>query len=89
MELVKKKKLLSTVSNLKDMTFIIYIASFGSNSNIHLLCRAQLVFFCIDKTSIIISSKYSNFTDIFTLELATKLSKYNEIIDHSIDLVNI
>lgn len=40
-----------------------------------------------DETFIFVSSKYANFADVFSKNLATKLSEYIEITDYIIDLI--
>ena len=42
----------------------------------------------VEKTSTKVSTKYLDFADIFSLDLASKLPKHTRINDHTIELVN-
>lgn len=53
----------------------------------HLSCGVQIESLNINKTSISIVSKYTDFADVFSNKLATKLSKYIGINDYVITLI--
>ena len=54
----------------------------------HSLKKAQIACLKADKIPIKVSSKYPNFADIFSLKLATKLSKHTKINDYANELVD-
>lgn len=50
--------------------------------------KTQIVYPKRDKVLIKVSTKYINFTNIFSSKLAIKLLKYIGINDHTIELIN-
>ena len=54
----------------------------------HLLKKAQIAHLKVDKVSTKVSSKYTNFVDIFLPKLAAKLHKYTRINNYAIELVD-
>ena len=59
-----------------------------TNANIYLFCKAQIAGLTTKKVLIKVSTKYANFTNMFPLNLASKLSKYTSINNHTIKLEN-
>ena len=51
-------------------------------------CRSQIAGFLAKEASTKVSVTYSNFADIFSLNLASKLPKYNGINNYTIELVD-
>ena len=72
--------------------FVIYIAifniSFDSNTQLYYLKNIEIAYLKIDKISIKVSCKYTNFLVIFLLKLVIKSFKYMSINNHIIKLVN-
>lgn len=95
-ELVEKKKFTAVALDPKYKIFIIYISSvhvISLNStlfdvDIYSFCRPQIVSLIANKAHIKVFAKYTNFTNIFFLYLAFVLSKYTEINDYTIELVD-
>lgn len=74
--------------NSNDMIFIVYISFFPSfDLNDHPFYRAQIALVIQDKALIVILSKYTDFVDIFSPNLAAKLSEQIRINNHFINLV--
>lgn len=86
--MIKKKKFVVIAFNLEDEIFVVYVTSFSWDLDIYLSRKALSAFFSIDKVFIVVSSKYADFIDVFSLGLIFKLFKYIEIINYVINLVN-
>ena len=86
-ELIRKKEFTIVALNLENETFIIHVASISLDSDVHLIQRAQIVLLKINKACISIFSKYANFVDIFSKNLAAKLPEYTRIYDYIINLI--
>ena len=54
----------------------------------HLSRKSQIAYLKADKASTKVLSKYINFADVFSLKLVIELSKYMEINDHAIELMD-
>ncbi len=69
---------------------MIYIAALSVNSGdeVHPSRTAQIAHLKADEALIKVSSKYAAFADIFSLKLATELSKHIGINNHAIELVD-
>ena len=50
--------------------------------------RAQIAYLKADEVPTKVSSKYANFVDVFSPNLAEKLFKYMEINNYAIELVD-
>ena len=90
-ELVKKKEFIAVAFDPKHKTFIIHVICFSSiqlDANVHSFRRLQITGLIAKDAFIKVSTKYSNFADIFSLDLAFKFHKYTGINDHAIKLVN-
>ena len=95
-ESVEKKEFAAISPDPKYKTSVVYIvsvyvASLSStslNTNIHPFRRLQIAGLIAKKAFTIVFAKYANFTDVFSLNLVSKLSKYIEINNHAIKLVN-
>ena len=86
-EIINKKQFMVAVSNKKDEIFVMYIVTLSINSNVYTSWQAQI--FLIDIEEFIISSKYADYTDIFSLNSAAKLLKYTNINNHPINLIDV
>lgn len=78
--------------NPEHKVFIIYVAalniSFDIGNKMYLSKKAQIAYLKAVEAFIKVSSKYTNFVDIFSSKLAIKLSKYTNINNYAIKLVN-
>ena len=70
--------------------FIAHIAFFSVNldNKIYLLRKAQIAYLKVDKVSTKVSSKYTNFANIFSPKLVVELLKYTRIHDYATKLMN-
>ena len=84
-ELVRKKEFAVAALDPKYKTFVIHVAFFSS---ILLDVRPQISGLIVEEISTKASIKYSDFVDIFSPDLASKLPKYTGINDHAIKLVD-
>ena len=69
---------------------MIYVAALSINSidKIPLSKKAQIAYLKADKASSKVFNKYANFADIFSPKLAAEFSKYTEINNYIIELVD-
>ena len=96
-ELVGKKEFAAAALDLKSETFIVYVTSLSSDVsassfpleiNVYSFCRSQICSLIVEKALIKVSAKYSDITDVFSLDLASELPKHTGINDHAIELVD-
>ena len=96
-KLVGKKKFAAAVLDLESKTFVVHIASLSSTAlpsfsplelNIHSSCRLQIFGLIAKKALTKIPAKYSDFADIFSPNLVSKLPEHIRINNHAIKLVN-
>ena len=67
----------------------LHLSSSSFLLNVHPFRRPQISGLIAKEASIKISAKYSDFADVFSPDLASKLPKYTRINDHAIKLVKI
>ena len=92
-KLVGKKEFAAATLDPRHETFVVHVASLEypsstQDDNIYPSCEAQIAVLVTNKASTSISTKYSNFTDIFFSELASELLEHTMINDHAIKLVD-
>ena len=90
-ELVRKKKFTAAALNLRHETFVVHKAFLENSSQkdyIHPFCRVQKATLVANKAPTSIPTEYSDFANVFSLELALKLFEYTKINDHAIKLVD-
>ncbi len=91
-EWIKKKEFATTALDPDHETFIVHVTAlnigFDISDKVCFLQRAQIAYLKVDEIFIKISSKYTDFADVFSLKLAIKLSKYMGINDHNIKFVD-
>ena len=96
-ELVGKKDFATATLDPKSKTFVVHVASLSSNMssnssplelNVHLFRRPQISGLIAEEASTKIPIKYSDFADVFSPDLASKLSEHIGINNHIIKLVN-
>lgn len=88
-KLRRKKKFIPITLDSRHKTFEIHITLLTNsisltNSNIHLFYRTQIASFIAKKDLIKVFIKYTNFTDMFSPNLASNLSKFIRINNHTI-----
>ena len=92
-----KKEFAAAALDPKSEIFIVYITSLSSDVlpnisplglDVHPSQRPQISGVIVKKATTKISAKYSDFVDKFSLDLASKLSKYTKINDYAIELVD-
>lgn len=83
---------IATALNPENKIFVIHIALLSStlltNSDVYLSRKFQITSLIAKEISTKMVAQYANFTDIFFPNLASKLSKYIEINDQVIELIN-
>ena len=88
-KLVGKKEFAVVAFFLKYETYVVYVASLGSTSiNVHPSWRPQLFGLITKETFTKVLDKYTDFADVFSLNLASKLPEHTKINDYAIKLVN-
>ena len=90
-----KKEFAAAMLNLKHETYIVYIGLVSSvvlpsssPLNIHPFYRLQIVGLIAKKAPMKVFVKYSDFADVFSPNLTSKLLEYIEINNHIIELVD-
>ena len=92
-----KKEFAAKVLNLESETFIVHVASLSSDASpnsflleleVHPSRRPQISGLIAKEVPTKISTKYLNFADIFSPDLASKLFKQTKINDHAIKLID-
>ena len=92
-KLVGNKQFVATALYPGYETFVVCVAFFKSlsstqKSDIHLFCRAQIAALVANKAFTSIPIEYSDFANVFSLELVSELSEHIRINDHVIELVD-
>lgn len=89
-ELVVKKNFVAAFFNLEDEIFVVHIAflDISDTNKIPLFNRTQIISLKVNEVATVVSVKYSNFADVFFLELPAKLSKYTKINNQIINFVD-
>lgn len=75
-KLIRRKKFAAAAFSLNEEIFVVYVMAYSSDPDIYQFYRAIEILYT-----------YADFANIFSSELATKLSEHTRINDHSIDLV--
>ena len=88
-QLVGKKEFAAAALNPEHETYVVHVASIRSTPlaslNVHPSREPQIFGLIAEKTPKKIPAEYSDFADIFFLDLATKLPEHTEIITYAID----
>ena len=90
-ELVGKKEFASAVHDLGHESFVVHIAfleSLSQESDIHPSCKTQIAALVANEAFTLIPTEYSDFADVFSPKLTSKLPKHPRINNHTIKLVN-
>ena len=90
-KLVGKKEFAATALDLGYETFVVHVTSLESPSqegDVHPSCRAQIAALVANEAPTSILIEYSDFADVFSLELVLELSEHTGINNHAIKLVD-
>lgn len=89
-ELIKKKEFVVAALNLEDGAFVILVTFIVNTSSnlVHLSCRAEIALLKANEVPTAIPSEWTDFTDIFSLEMVAELLEYTKIYDHAIQLID-
>ena len=94
-ELMGKKEFVAAAIDLKYETYVVYIELASSDAlpsssllNIHPSQRPQISGLIAEKAPTKVFAKYSDFIDVFLINLASKLPKHTGINNHAIKLVD-
>lgn len=79
MKFVRKKEFTVAAPDLEDKIFIAYVAALIISNNVYLFYKAQIISLKVDKTSTNIPPEYSNFTDVFFLDLVANFPEHTVI----------
>ena len=86
-----KKEFAAAALDPEYETYVVHIASLGSNlltsPVVHPFRRPQISGLIAEKASTKVPAEYSDFADIFSPDLASKLSEHTGIHNHAIKLV--
>ena len=95
-ELVGKKEFVAAALDPEHETYVVHVASLSSTPlaslgspplDVHLSRRPQISGLIAEEAFTKVPAKYSDFVDVFSPDLAFKLSKNTGINDHAIELV--
>ena len=91
-ELMGNKKFAAAVLDPEHETYVVYVASLSftplASLNIHPSRRPQISGLITKEAPTNVSVEYSDFADVFSSDLASKLPKHTGINNHAIDLVD-
>ncbi len=88
-ELIDKKKFAKVVLDENSETFVVYMIVLESKTLIYPSQTTQIPFLQRDNISTNISTKYSNYIDVFSIDLVMELSKnINMNYKHTIKLID-
>ena len=88
-ELVGKKEFAAAALNSEDETYVVHVASLSSTPlNVHPSQRPQISGLIAEKALTKVLDKYADFANVFSLDLASKLSEHTGINKHAIELVD-
>ena len=89
---MKKEEFAAATLDSEYETYIVYVSSLSSTLlvafNVHISWRPWISGLIAKDAPTKVSAKYSDFTDVFSLVLASELSKHTGINDHAIELVD-
>ena len=76
----------TVVFNKDNETFMVHMAAFSVDSNVHSSRQAQITL--LDVKEVTISAKYLDYTNVFSPDSATGLPKHIDINNHPINLID-
>lgn len=92
-ELVDKQEFVTVALNKNAKTFVIYVATLSATlvapaMQVYSFQQAQVRLLLADKAIIDVFSKYSDYANIFSFDLAIELSENMSINEHAIKLID-
>ena len=94
-ELVGKKEFAAAALDPESETFVVHVASLSSDASpssspldVHPSRRPQISGLIAEEAPTKVPAEYSDFADVFSPDLASKLPKHTGINDHAIELVD-
>lgn len=89
-ELIDKKEFTIAILDENVETFMVYVATLSAVLAmwVYLSCHVQDGLLLANKASIQVPSKYSDYTDIFSLNLVKELFKNTDMNKHAIELID-
>ena len=91
-ELVGKKEFAAAALDPEHETYVVDVASLSSTPltsfNVHPCRRPQVSGLIVEKATTKVLAEYSDFADVFSPDLASKLPEHTGINDHVIELVD-
>ena len=76
------------IASLNSTTLVVSLGSIPLNANVHSFRRLQISRLIAEEALTKVSTKYLDFADVFSPDLASKLLKHIRINDHAIELVD-
>ena len=95
--LVGKKEFAAAALDPEHKTYVVHVGSVSSDASpsssllkldVHSFRRPQISGLIAEEASTKVPAKYSDFVDVFSPDLVSKLPKHNRINDHAIKLVD-
>ena len=89
MKLINKKEFAAAALDADSETFVVHVAVLdikGTNMAVYPSWAAQIGLLKANKAPTTVPTKYSNYTDVFSSELAAKLPEHTGINNHAIEL---
>ena len=96
-ELVDQKEFAAVALDPESEIFIVHVVSLSSNVlpnsstldlDVHPSCRPWVSGLIAEEAPTKVPAEYSDFADVFSLDLASKLPEHTGIIDHAINMVD-
>ena len=92
-----KKKFVAVALDPESETFVVHVILLSFNASpssslleldVHPSCKPQVSDLIAEEAPTKVPTEYSNFADVFSPDLASKLPEHTEINNHAIELVN-
>ena len=88
-KLINKKEFAKAALDKNFETFVVYVASLSSTPlNVHPSQRPQISVLIVEEALTKVLDEYADFADVFSPDLAAKLSEHTGINDYAIELVD-
>ena len=86
-EIINKREFAAAALNADDKNFVVYVAALAEPTTMPIYsCKAHVATLTSKKTGIL--AKYSNFSNVFSLDSAAELPEHTGINDHPINLLD-
>lgn len=87
-ELMNKREFTKVAINENSETFVIYVVALKVKSTIHPSRAIQIITLQQDKAPTKVPTKYSNYANVFSSDLAIELPKNSGMYEHDIELID-